>query len=93
MRGCSRQRTARAKAWRQEKAWFVGDQRKVFFWASWLVFAGVHTSFVSRVTVLRGCSECLVWILHHVESWGESRQGRTGAEHGGSPESGGGWEH
>lgn len=70
----------------------IGDRVKVLVQASWLVLAGVHTCFVSAVTLLQGLSECLVWVLHHVESCGVGGVGGTGAKHGGSPENGGGWE-
>ena len=49
----------------------LGNQMRCLFWASWLVFAVVHTYFVSGVTLLpsvQGFSECLVWIPCHVES-------------------------
>lgn len=70
---------------------------KVLVWASWLVFAGVHTSSVSAVTLLQGLSECVVWVLHHVKSyWGVGRGGLVQSmagvlrrEVGGN---GGGWE-
>lgn len=63
---------------------------KVLVRASWMVFAGVHTSFVSAVTLLQGLSECLVWVLHHGESWGggkglvQSMAGVLGTEVGGN---------